>query len=303
LLYTCHVNIDYDGASTAYGPPEKETLDSLRDAGYPLWWYGLLSLHPAARIGDMNDKSYAQFKIGTTGELATKYFGVDLDKRYPDTKGRCPVKGDDGYFVSATPHYHGAFRDMYKQSSYTNAAKVAFGALSGNLETKGGVAVGDCGLALSPSTAQSSTFYFADRGATSGEKAEAVGECSYALFLNLGGEKKVPGKTPDNNFPVSFLVFPGSKTGDDSGAMENLARAQFNLMNAAGNRRELALLMAFAASVNNGTSGLNALLRYRTNPASAPPGPWYHNVLRQLRTLGLDVPAPPGPGPLPLDTE
>jgi hypothetical protein len=208
LLYTCHVNIDYDGASTTYGPRGKVTLDSLEDAGYPRWWYGLLALHPQARIGDMNDNSYASFNIGTQGQLATQYFGVSLDTNYPDSKGRCPVKGANGYFMSATPHYHGTFRDMYKQSSYTDAATVPFGALSGNLETTGGVSVGDCGFAIRYGAAKNSLFYFADQGATSGPKAEAVGECSYALFLNLGGETKAPGKTPDNNWPVSFLVFP-----------------------------------------------------------------------------------------------
>ena len=125
--------------------------------------------------------------------------GVTLDARYPDSKGRCPVKGDNGYFVSSTPHANGKFRDKYKQSSYTDAATVAFGALSGELEKTGKVAVGDCGLAIRHNAALSTSFYFADRGATAGTATTAVGECSYARFRAVGGDAKVPGKTPKNN--------------------------------------------------------------------------------------------------------
>lgn len=244
LLYTCNVNIDYDGASTAYGPAGKEPLDSLTDGGYPGWWFGLIALHPQARVADMNDDSKSAFKIGTKGALATEFFGVTLDARYPDSKGRCPVKGDNGYFVSSTPHANGKFRDKYKQSRYTDAATVAFGALSGELEKTGKVAVGDCGLAIRHNAALSTSFYFADRGATAGTAKTAVGECSYALFRAIGGDVKVPGKTPNNNWAVNFLVFPGSRTGDSDKAMDNTARQQFQLINGASNAGDLALLMA-----------------------------------------------------------
>src|SRR5436190_937787 len=82
LLYTCHINIDYDGASTTYGPPGTVTLDNLANVGYPRWYYGLFALQPQARVGDMDDSSYAKFKIGTTGPLATSYFNVTLDTKY-----------------------------------------------------------------------------------------------------------------------------------------------------------------------------------------------------------------------------
>src|SRR5689334_12175844 len=91
LLYTCHINIDYDGASTTYGPPDKVTLDSLANAGYPRWYSALFALHPDAHLYDMNDERPETFVIGTQGPLTTQAYGVTLDKRYPDSKGRCPI--------------------------------------------------------------------------------------------------------------------------------------------------------------------------------------------------------------------
>jgi len=304
LLYTCHINIDYDGASTAYGPPEKVALDHVVNAGYPRWYYGLLALHPQARLFDMDNKSYETFRIGTKGELATKHFKVTLDLRFPDSKGRCPVFGENGYYVSASPHRHGKFEDFFKQSSYTDAATVPFGALSGNLEKDAKVSLGDCGVAIRYNMDRNCPFYFSDRGSTTGPKVNRVGECSYALFLALGGEKKVPYKTPDNNWAVCFTVFPGSATGGGKPSMDRAIRAQMELINQTDNARELPLLMAFAGMAHDGSAGKRNLEDYRRMRPEAQqsllPPPGYHNIVRGLRAYGFQHAPLPRPGPQPV---
>jgi hypothetical protein len=265
LLYTCHVNIDYDGAADAYGPPGKVTLDSLQNAGYPRWYYGLLAIHPQARAGDFNDNSFESFTIGTKGALVKDAYHLELDTRYPDSKGRCPVVqktgAHKGYYISATPHHHGP---MFEQSSYIDASSVAFAALSGNLNTIGGVQLKDFGLAIRHNQPLQSAFYFADAGGTKGYTAQALGECSYKLFLDLGGPRKQPGHTPNNNFFVSYLVFPRSNTGDTSEtAISNGISFQLERICTADNSYELPLLMGFAGMAGKGKSGMDGLKAWR----------------------------------------
>ena len=292
LLYTCYVNIDYDGAADAYGPPGKITLDSLQDAGYQHWYYGLLAIHPQAHTQDFNDNSYKEFTIGSKGPLVKNHYHLELDTRYPDSKGRCPVVQktgpQKGYYISATPHHHGP---IFEQSSYTDASSVAFGALSGNLTSIGGVQRKDFGLAIRHNQPMQSAFYFDDAGGTKGYTAEALGECSYKVFLDLGGPKKVPGHTPNNNFFVSFLVFPRSNTGDTSeGGICSGIGLQLERICEADNSYELPLLMGFAGMAGKGKSGMDGLKAWRkmsTDEKMRVVPPNYLNIALGLTVYGF----------------
>ncbi len=297
LLYTCFVNIDYDGAGNAYGPLEKETLDGLGNAGYPRWYYGLVSVHPQARLWDMNDRSLKEFKIGTKGPIVKDHYKLQLDVRYPDSMGRLPVVQQTGpykgYFISATSHRKKG-SPIYEQSSYVDASSVPFGALSGELSRIGGVRLNDLGLAIRHSTQKQSAFHFADMGSTAGDAKTAVGECSYKVFLDLGGAKKVRGKTPDNRFAVSFLVFPASgNEATDELSIAASIRSQIARIAQADNSFELPLLMAFAGRADRwitGKSGLDELKASRSKAMSAtlkflPPN--YRNVVAGLTAFGF----------------
>ena len=122
----------------------------------------------------------------------------------------------------------------------------------------------DFGVAIRHNQPRQSSFYFADMGGTKGEQAEALGECSYKLFRDLGGPKKAPGVTPDNNFFVSFLVFPQSNSGNTSEtAVRNGIGFQFERISQADNSYELPVLMAFAGMAGKGKSGLAGLEAWR----------------------------------------
>jgi hypothetical protein len=284
FLYTCHVNIDYDGAANAYGPRDKSTLDSLEDAGYQHWWYGLVSVHPNGRLGDYNDDSWASFNVGTKGANIKTAFDLELDTRYPDSRGRLPVVQKSGpykgYFIAATPHYHSPdpsrkrkLSDMYNQASYTDASSVAFAALGGQLSSKGAVNLKDFGLAIRHDQPRQSAFFFDDMGSTSGYQSQALAECSYKVHLDLGGETKRPGRTPNNNYPVSFLVFPGSGSGATAETdVRNGVSRQLTRLSNAENAYELPLLMSFAAAVGKGASGLPQLEAYRKTPGNGGGG-------------------------------
>jgi hypothetical protein len=106
-----------------------------------------------------------------------------------------------GYYVSGTPHPTGPF---YLQNSFVDASRISYGALSGKLRSLG-FNIGDYGLAIRHDQILDSGFYFVDIGANN----YALGECSYKVGLNLGGSGR--NGTFNNNFPVSFILFPQSQ--------------------------------------------------------------------------------------------
>lgn len=273
-----HVNIDYDGSPTAYGPDgiKPEPDDHLANA----WseadgWFGV------AAFGEDDPL----VKNGT----------VVIDKK-PSLlhKGKYPVIqqakfGDPkpGYYVSTTPH---VAKDgpWYRQSSHLDASKYAFGALSGKLASLG-FGRGDYGLAIRhDDVLPNSGFYFVDAGADN----HALGECSHKVGLNLGGSGR--GNRFDNNFPVSFIVFPKSsdwKSGkivpsysDDqiAASLKPLVRK----LSLAGNSDELPLLMGFnevkPKAKPQGLSKLKAYRQQRSRPRPAN----YDSVVQSLRRFG-----------------
>lgn len=276
-----HVNIDFDGSPTAYGPPGIRPMpdDDLHNA----WddangWFGVLALKE-------DDPLVKQ--------------GVALIDRKPELnhKGKYPVvqqekNGDPnpGYYVSTLPHPTGP---AHLQQSYVDASQVAFGALSGQLAALG-FKLGDYGLAIRHDKQLQSGFYFVDRG---GAASFALGECSHKVGKNLGGTGRANGF--NNNFPVSFIVFPDTFTIDGSEGTPSMSdediKVEIDLLLTdlakADNAEELALLMAFnevsPPGKPRGKAGLDA---YLSAPASTPKPSHYSNVAAGLSQFGYALP-------------
>lgn len=194
LIYMTHMNIDFDGAGNAYGPDNLEPLDYLVNAGLPT------PTNQVDRAGMIRAPDGARVKV---------------DPRQPDKQGYLPVIQQAGpfagYDVSTTSKRKpdpDASTSQYQQSYYLDSASVAYCALSSGIR-RVGVGGVDLGIAIRLDTFKSASFNFLEG---EGSDSNAVGECSYKVFLDTGGTPKRKGDPwPNNNFPTCFVVFPGSK--------------------------------------------------------------------------------------------
>ncbi len=113
------------------------------------------------------------------------------------------------------------------------------------------------------------TFDTASFAALGGEGFPAksdlrVGECSYKVFLDIGGQpKKKTDPWPDNNFPTCFVLCPRS----------NVSALQQASM--ADNPRDLAVFIALQAQIDAWSTGASGVNRFNTwvanNRKDAPP--------------------------------
>jgi hypothetical protein len=280
-IFFGHVNIDFDGSSTAYGPHgiKPDPDDDLGNAGNATkGWFGVYSLSE-------NDQLV---KNGT----------VQIDKNAPKYLGKYPVvqqaKNADphpGYYVSTTPRASGP---AYLQDSYIDSSEISWGALDGALRHLG-VRMGDYGLAIRHNQSLQSGFYFADAGSYT----YALGECSHKVGKNLGGSGRA--SHFNNNFPVSFIVFPGSSDTDPEAPpsipdedTKNRLRPLIRSLSRANNFDDLPLLMGFNETApNTANRGKTKLDAYHKNPSKPRPGN-YDIILQGLRAFGW---APMYPAP------
>ncbi|HEY3064977.1 MAG TPA: hypothetical protein VGL09_04255 [Methylomirabilota bacterium] len=266
-----HPIIDFDGSPTAYGPPgiKPTPLDDLGNA-----WSGAKGWFGVAALSD-------------TDPLVTS--GIAKIDKKPELlhKGKYPViqqakNGDPNpdFYVSATPHPTGP---VYRQSSYVDASQVSFGALSGGVEALG-FKLGDCGLAIRHDDALQSGFYFGDVA----PDGHVVGECSHHVGTNLGGTGRA--RTFDNNFPVSFIIFPRSSGGTAAPRSDDAIKATLTpfvrRLSQADNADELPLLMGFnEVGPPTRPQGMRKLETYRA--ARWTPRPMnYDTIVRGLKTFG-----------------
>jgi hypothetical protein len=278
FVFLTHMNIDFDGAPNAYGPPDKNTLDTLDHAGQKSRYYGLASIKP--------DESRDVFIPGQGKQKKTlvELYNLKLDPLQPDSRGYLPVVQQggeyDGYYISitsrATRSLAGA--NEFQQSSYVNSAKVAFGALSGRLQSKG-VAFGNYGMAIRHDNSKHAGFVMMDGGHTSGHDVGAVGEVSYKVFLDLGGPPKRAQSPLRNEFPTSFIVFRGSS----GPTLSLLARAD--------NANDLPMLLAFCEEAGyadrSGDSGKPLLDSWVAGGRTEARPRHYKHVLGALRHAGF----------------
>ena len=270
-----HVNIDFDGSPTAYAPPGHHPLpdDDLGNAfSAAKGWFGVVALTPT--------------DPAVTQGLAK------IDKRPETLKlGKYPVlqqekNGDPnpGYYVSATPRASGP---EYLQNSHIDASQVPFGALSGKLKALG-FDLGDYGLAIRHNANLQSAFYFVDRGANN----HALGECSHRVGKDLGGSGRA--SHFNNNFPVSFILFPGSGDQDPAAVssipdaeIEASVQTRLKALSLASNADDLVLLMAFNEVGPPGKpQGKAKLDAYNAKPGGHKPAN-YATVNLGLRTFGF----------------
>ncbi len=274
-LFFGHVNIDFDGSPTAYGPPgiQPPPDDDLGNA----WdaksgWFGVVALRrddPAVLRGDA--------KIDTRR-------GMEHHGKYPVVQQTNNDDPSPGYYVSATPHATGP---IWRQDSYVDASRVAFGALSGKLK-KLGFVLGDYGLAIRHDKPLQSGFYFADAGGNN----YALGECSHKVGKDLGGSGR--GNAFNNNFPVSFIVFPESGN-QDPRAVVSMSEPQIaeaikpllQKLTAAQNAEQLPLLMGFnEVAPPSKPPGKSRLDTYLKDPAHAEKPRHYTTIAGGLAAWG-----------------
>jgi hypothetical protein len=272
FVFFGHVNLDFDGSPTAYGPFRLNPDDALGNAGNATQgWFGVASApaaHPFVTSRQIEiDQTAPGFHRDGNPKLPIQ-FPVVQQARFGDPK--------PGFFVSTTPRNLarslGAIT-AFRQNSYVDASKVAFGALDRFLQSTHNVQLGDFGLAVRHDENRQSGFSFVDIGGWN----HALGECSHRVGLDLGVRKLGPGRW-DNNFPVSFIVFPRTAISSpfnvvpgDSMIMSNLKAALSELARAE-NAHDLPLLMAIneksPAGVAKGKAGLDAYRKAKGAHAS-----------------------------------
>lgn len=276
-----HVNIDFDGSPTAYGPagitpvPDDDLANAWSEGN---GWFGVLALKE-------DDPLVTQGKAVIDKQPALLHKG-----KYPVLQQAANGDPKPGYYVSTTPHPSGP---SHLQNSYVDSSQISYGALSGQLASLG-FKIGDYGLALRHDKKLQSGFYFVDRG---GSASFGVGECSHKVGKNLGGSGR--GNRFNNNFPVSFIVFPDTFTIDRSTGTPSMPddeiKTEVELLLAevakATNAEELALLMAFneiaPPGKPRGTAKLDA---YRNAPDSTPKPANYAHVVDGLANYGFIFP-------------
>jgi len=275
-----HVNMDFDGSSTAYGPARLNPDDSLKNAGNATQGY------------------YAVYALSPNDPLVRRGH-VTIDRGAPNFQGKFPVvqrkenfDPHPGYYVSTTPRSADPKRP-YKQSSYVDSAEIAYGALDGRLKALG-VDMGDFGLALRHDQNMQSGFYFVDAG----KNKYALGECSHKVGKNLGVTRLPNGKY-DNNFPVSFILFPGSRKlrpqlfqSLKDAEIEKAMRPRLVELARAENADELPLLMGFNEVRGGVPQGKKKLDAYLKKPGSPKPSS-YATIKLGLVTFGFQPSATP----------
>lgn len=246
LIFMTHMSIDYDGMGNAYGPAKKCPLDSLRNAGWK-----------DADKGYYGVKAYDPKKAPKGVVLAEPH------DYYKDVFGRVPVVQQSGtykdFFISVT-------------SGGVDAGVAPFGVLHGSLAAQG-VAAGNFGIVLRPDQGKTATFTYlgGEGGAIKNKKGEYVvdhrlGECSYKVFLDVGGAPKQCSQVyANNNFPTTYIVFPGS---NDS------ALTRLGLGDDYDDLPAFIAIQAQADVASKGASGLPAFNKYVASGRTVKPTGW-----------------------------
>jgi hypothetical protein len=194
------------------------------------------------------------------GARETSGNGVEVDDNplLEDNAGKFPVfQPGKRFYVSRTALAANNLPET-NQGKYFDATTVSYGALTPPL-TRLGVSLGDFGIAIrNDEPNRSEAFLYADAGGQ-----EKVGEMSSHLFRKL-----FPGNNQEN-FPVTFIVFPGSASqpSDQKKAIE----AKLFGLSLADNISELIDVMASGQSFDDFRAAAATLVSSpaRTNIVSA----------------------------------
>jgi hypothetical protein len=289
-----HVNIDYDGSPTAYAPPEQKSPLPDDDLGNA-WdndngWFGVLARSPGDKLVQQGVLQLDQRPSLLHKGLYPVKQQAKFTKTLKDgTVFNHPGDPKPGYYLSTCSNPIGP---VHLQDSFADASRISYGALSKPLAALG-FAFGDLGLVLRHDLDYQSGFYYLD-GAGKGHK---VGECSHKVGKNLGGSGRA--SHFNNNYPVSFLIFPGSSRGglasfrsDDQ--IKDSLKPLVRSLSYATNGYELALLMTFnQVSPLSKPQGKTKLDAFR-NQKGRPPNPaTYNTIVRALKEYGWAAPFMP----------
>lgn len=252
FIYQCWLNVDYDGAHTAYGldrpdvgsekfplqknlkPLEAPPHGSLRNARFKTTghWVGLYSATADQARGIL--RTYYPGFTGLKADAQQAILNQFLDTRKSTPfgsledepgNGKFPVvqlpqlgAPEPGYYVSiSNAHADEDNKKLWDQNRYLDAGKIPFSVVP----RLPGVRLGDFGLVIRNRTGESTPFMFGDTAGTGG--STKLGECSAQIYLTLGQGKY-------NDEAYSFIVFPGSGSGSADqaavGRMDRVVRSQ-----------------------------------------------------------------------------
>jgi hypothetical protein len=207
VIFRAPLNEDVDGHPRAYAPPisatdrkpkdglsAKDHINNATNQAKPPPTF--LTFDPKNPVATRNSWVWAgvkHFPEDTNG------WRVDDRPFLRDHNGDFPAfrRAGSGF----EQFYYSTTAINMANGSAVNAGEVPYGALSNALKVRGGVRLGDFGLAIRASTGVASPFIYADAG---GDDSTSVGECSEKLILNLFGG-------PATNEKIYHIAFPGSR--------------------------------------------------------------------------------------------
>jgi hypothetical protein len=318
LVYQCKMNVDWDGAPTAYGmdnPREAreprlvwstdrqtfvhDRVDHFQRKLAPLEYAGLRgSLRDAtnnvkAGQGLGFDHNFLWVGVVSADRATARRNNLWIDDRaqLQDQLGRFPVIQKDGptkgYYVSQSGSFAISLADrkahpgsQFLQSSYWDASRIPYCVWPSLLGQ--GLALGDFGLVIANDSGKSGGFFFADTGSTT-----KVGECSGFLVT------QVLGSPLNNDRMVSFIVFPGSGGGAPTKGRETLIKKkvsdQVAKLSGVVNAEELIRFLAMGADPDTFAKAKYDDIKYSGYfPKPGTPADTYENLHRALKDWGFE---------------
>jgi hypothetical protein len=317
LVYQCKVNVDWDGAPTAYGMDnpadarpaglvwdsrtqtyERERVDHFQRDLKPLEYPGLHgSLRDATSNVTKGDGLFFNHNflwVGVVSAMpgvarANKLF-IDNREFLRDAQGRFPVIQQDGpakgYYVSQSGSFAISAAAVkanpslqFLQSSYWDASSIPYCVFPSLLGR--GVNNGDFGLVIANNTGRSSGFFFADTGSTT-----KLGECSGFLAT------QVLGSPLNNGGTVTFLVFPRSGSGSpqqgQQDSIKKIVGERVSRLSGVDNAEELIRFAAMGADPDTFARTTYDAIKSRDYfPKDGTPAATYDNVHRALKGWGF----------------
>lgn len=327
LVYQCKMNVDWDGSPWAYGrdnprdarPPQlvwdkreekdggqkyvrERKEDHFQRDLKPLEFPGF---HGSLRDATFPTKDAAGNAIGfsvdnhpfewvgvvsaTRKEASDNNLWIDDRANLRDRFGKFPViqkvGPSRGYYVSQTPAAISAAQKQatpgwkFLQSSYWDATAIPYCVWPSMLGH--GVRKGDFGLVIANTTGRSAGFFFADTGSTN-----KLGECSGHLVTTVAGSPL------QNDAMVTFMVFPGSGSGDSRQGQEAFVdacvKSHISKLSDVPNAEELITFLSLGANPDAfNKAGYGSIKSKDVLPTQGTPAATYENVRYALKQRGF----------------
>lgn len=203
LIFSSHIHTNFDGGPQAYAPPISATQ-----------WWPKSSLRARGLIGNATSVRWLKGDtfhpvdpmdpIQVNNWLWTGVKSAKIDQGAREVDARSFLKDRNGNYPLFNPT--GPYKEYYAPQTAINTSNGVpvdpfehpVAALSAELRKKGGIGLGDFGLAMTEDGA-SSAYIYADAG---GDISKSVGEVSPKLVGNINSSA---GRV------VYFIAFPNSR--------------------------------------------------------------------------------------------